>query len=412
MTQRLRAVFISPIAPARSGNGLAMRMGLFAEALSRIAELDIIVVPIAGQPPNGGAFLRDAGVGHHCVNIEGRSDTHFSLLSRISDERQRLEAFCHYGRPSLCRALSAPVLDDIARIVQARKPNLVHIGRSYLMPCANSLPANAVATVDLDEDDQSNFISQARVARNDRRPIYADWLRQEGLACDALVAQFSARFQRLYVASRKDGAQISRRHPGLVCETAENAIHLPRRAEQRDDGETLTFVGSLGYAPNSEGVVWFVREMLPRIRTANGASCRLLIAGSHPPAAVRGLARHPRVTVLDWVPDLTELYRRTTLALAPLRAGGGTRIKLLEAAAHRVASVSTEVANEGLDWPDELGGWRADSPAAFARCCRIGLSSPIERRRRADDALRWVGRHHAKEVLVARLSRSFSALAH
>ena len=55
---QLRAVFISPIVPASTGNGLAMRMGLFVEALSRIARVDVIVVPVAGESKDEISFLR------------------------------------------------------------------------------------------------------------------------------------------------------------------------------------------------------------------------------------------------------------------------------------------------------------------------------------------------------------------
>ena len=112
------------------------------------------------------------------------------------------------------------------------------------------------------------------------------------------------------------------------------------------------------------------------------------------------LERHPRISVLGRVSDVAELYRRSTLALAPLRAGGGTRIKLLEAAAHGVASVSTPIAAEGLSWPAAAGGWIAATSGQFAEACREALACPAERNRRAARMLDWVRRHHARKILV------------
>lgn len=405
----LRAVFISPIAPACCGNGLAMRMGLFAEALSKIARVDVIVVPVAGATGNATCFAQDIGVRLHPVEIASRIDTYFSLLSRIPGEQQRLEAFRAYGKPSLSRGLSAPVLAEIARIVAACRPDLIHVGRSYLLPCVADLPSDVTLTLDLDEDDRASFASQASLARTRGHSARAEWLEQEGLACDAQIGRHHARFQRIFVASRSEAVALSQRHAGIACETAQNAIEIPRRTTRRDDGKTLLFIGSLGYAPNNEGVAWLACEVLPRLRARAGGACRLLIAGAQPPPAVAALARHPRIAVLGYVADLTPLYQHATLALAPLHAGGGTRIKLLEAAAHRVASVATHAAAAGIDWPRDAGGWRATAPEAFARACELGFTDAAERDRRANAALSWVQRFHARARLLTRLARNLAA---
>jgi polysaccharide biosynthesis protein PslH len=406
-----RAVFISPTLPARSGNGLAMRMGMFAEALSRIADLDVIVVPVAGRSGEQAPLPSTCRVQTHLIDIEGRQDTHFSLLSRIPDERTRLDAFRAYGRPSIARGLSAPVTAQIARLISARRPDIIHFGRSYLLPCVESLPQSVAMTLDLDEDDRASFASQARLALVRGNAARAAWMEQEGIACDALIARARGRFARTFIAAAADARSLAQRHPGLACETIENPIEIPRRLAKQDDGRTLLFVGALGYAPNSDGIAWFFREVLPKLRPRPGGDCRLLIAGALAPPAVAALARHPRVNVLGWVSDLAPLYQRATLALGPIHAGGGTRIKLLEAAAHRTASVSTPVAAAGIHWPGDAGGWRAATASAFAEACRRGLADATERDLRAADGLKWVLRHHARERLVARLARTLAAAA-
>ena len=401
-----KAAFISPILPACSGNGLAMRMGIFVEALSRIAQVDIIVVPVAGGPTLPSQFLQNLGVRLHVIPVAGRNETHFSLLMQIPDEHVRLEAFRAYGKPSRTSFLSLPVLSDIAQIVKDCAPDLVHIGRSYMAPCVDDIPKHAAATLDLDEDDLTSFISQSRLARNRGEAVRAGWLEQEGKACDALVSRYGSRFQRIFVASRREALLVGQRHPQLICDVVENAVEIPAYAARRDDGATLTFLGSLSYEPNAEGILWFCREVLPRLRARNAEACRLLIAGAQPPQAVRALERHPRIFVLGQVPNVFELYRRSTIALAPIRAGGGTRIKVLEAAAHQVASVATPIAFEGLCWVAGAGGWIASSSNQFAEACRQALAYPAERNRRARRALQQVRQHHARKILVERICRS------
>jgi glycosyltransferase involved in cell wall biosynthesis len=403
-----RAVFVTPVEPAMTGNGLAMRMGLFLSALSRFAIVDVIVVPVvAGQP--GGSLIEAVGARRHVVPTQDFIDTRYSLLMRMRDPGMRLAAFQAYGRPSLSSGLSPSVLDSIAGIISDCKPDILHVGRSYLSEVVTLAPAGALATLDLDEDDLSNFTSQAALARRQGDGDRADWLVQEGRACDMMIERFGHMFRRVFVASDRDARLLSRRRPEMTFTRIENAIEIPSRPMRRDDGSTLLFVGALGYAPNSEGLLWFADQVLPRLKAMRAGVPRLLIAGAGARRDLLALSRHSRIRLLGRVEDLSRLYTQATLALAPMRSGGGTRIKLLEAAAYGVASVYTEAAAEGLEWPLDAGGWRAGDAREFATACLAGLESPAERRRRAMTAHHWIRRRHARDHIVCALAGTLKA---
>src|SRR5262249_2536896 len=106
MTSRTRPsiLFVSPAVPAAGGNGLAMRLGLFLEALVRVGDVQLVVLPVSG-PPVASALCERLGVQPHFVPVSGRADTHFSLLAGLRDDRERLAAFADYGRPSLTAGL-------------------------------------------------------------------------------------------------------------------------------------------------------------------------------------------------------------------------------------------------------------------------------------------------------------------
>lgn len=405
MHLRQKAVFVTPIMPALTANGLAMRMGMFVEALSRAARVDVIVVPVAGGPTASNAFLQKLGVRVHVVPVDQRGDTHFALLSKIPNESARLEAFRTYGKPSLASPLSKPVIADIARIMTVCAPDRVHVGRAYMAGCIDAVPNGVPATLDLDEDDQAAFDSQARVARARGDDGVADWLTQEGRACDGWIVRFGSRFERVFVSSRAEARLIMQRHPSLTCDVVENSVEIPNRVPRRDDGATLAFLGTLSHAPNVEGILWFARSVLPRLGARTGVPCRLLIAGARPPASIARLQKHPLISVLGEVPDVAALYRHSTLALAPLFAGGGTRIKLLEATAHGVASIATPVGAAGLSWSAGVHGWIAATSGAFAEACLDALADPAERQKRAARGLDWVRRHHARSIVVNRAAR-------
>jgi glycosyltransferase involved in cell wall biosynthesis len=400
---RPRVLFIAPTLPALTGNGLAMRMGIFAEALARWADVDLAVVPVAGGDVENTPFLQSLDLRLSRVSWDRRPDTHYTLLSRVADPATRLQAFKAYGKPTISSALTARVAENIGEIAGAGRYDLIHIGRSYMIPLARFLPDTTPVTLDLDEDDRASFASRAALARRSGNCFLADWLDQEGHACDRLIAAMAGRLQRAFAASVRECENLARRHPGVRFETVSNGVEIPRHAPRIEDGRSILFVGSLGYEPNADSILWFARTIMPRLRTGFGR-CRLTIAGANPPSVVRALGRHPDIRVLGFVGDLAEVYRRASLLVAPMQAGGGTRIKVLEAAAFGVATVASPQAADGLFTPRQPWGWICRRPSDFVAACADALSDPRERDRRGKLGYRSVTRQYSRDVVVPRLA--------
>jgi len=403
---RPRALFVAPMLPARSGNGLAMRLGLFLEALAGVAAVDLVVIPVAGGRPADAGYVSSLGVNLTIIGVDEGPDTHFRLLSRITDPALRLQAFAQYGKPSLSSLLSSATLQRFGQLAERHSYQLVHIGRSYMAPLVPELAASVPVTLDLDEDDRTSFASRAVFARRERDAFRAAWLVQEGIACDALIAQVAGRCSRVFVASEDEATSLRRRHRGLTIEPIGNAVELPQRAHRHDDGHTLLFVGSFGYEPNVDGIVWFVEKVMPLLR-AKIEKFTLVIAGADPPATVCALARHPGIRVLGFVEDVSQLYARATLAVAPMQAGGGTRIKVLEAAAHGLASVASLQAAAGLFTARRPWGWICSTPAEFAEACIEGLTDRTKRRRLGLAGRRAVAAGHGRSTVLRRLAQTF-----
>jgi glycosyltransferase involved in cell wall biosynthesis len=109
----------------------------------------------------------------------------------------------------------------------------------------------------------------------------------------------------------------------------------------------ILFVGSMDYHANIDGALYLARELWPRVRELF-PSWVLTIAGSNPTAEVRALGQLPQVEVTGTVPDLRPYYDEAIAAVAPVKTGGGTRLKILEAMAARVPVISTRLGAEGL----------------------------------------------------------------
>jgi glycosyltransferase involved in cell wall biosynthesis len=141
----------------------------------------------------------------------------------------------------------------------------------------------------------------------------------------------------------------------------------PPPADAQPDND-LIFIGSMDWAPNVDGVLDFVRTTLPLIWSER-PSASLLIVGRDPSPEIRELARQdPRIKVTGTVPDVRPFLWRSLVSIVPLRIGGGTRLKIYESMAARVATVSTRVGAEGI-FASPADIRLADQPEQFAREC-------------------------------------------
>lgn len=398
-----RALFIAPATPARTGNGLAMRLGLFQDALARVAKVDTLVLPVAGPPPDQ-HFTDSFEATALSVPVAGRSDTQFALLSRIADPAERLRQFRFYGRGSRHAALSGPVLSEVKRVLEGRHYDLIHIGRLYLADSLGNAPAPR-CSIDLDEDDAWAW---QRLAAT-QPPAETAWAAAEAEAEDRLLARRGSDFDALFVSGPADAASLAERHPGLTFSIIANAIEFPEVLERRDDGNTLLFVGAFGYRPNVEGVLWFTEAVWPAVRARAVKPPRLRLVGRNPPPEILALdAPSDGIEVLGAVDDITTAYAEASLAIAPLHTGAGTRLKLIEAAAHGVPLVTTTIAARGLGFIDPQIAWLADAPMAFADAVLAALADPAARRQRAGLARQRAQAVHDRVQVIDGLARVFA----
>lgn len=152
-----------------------------------------------------------------------------------------------------------------------------------------------------------------------------------------------------------------------------------RRREVPSDRFDLVFVGSMDWLPNSDGIQYFVREVLPLIRKLK-TDCSLAIVGRAPSPDIQALAKaDPLITVTGTVPDVRPYLWGASVSIVPLRIGGGTRLKIYEAMAAGTATVSTTIGAEGLDVTHPENIRLADTPQALADECLSMLLNPQQR---------------------------------
>lgn len=170
-------------------------------------------------------------------------------------------------------------------------------------------------------------------------------------------------------------------------------------------GADLAFVGSMDWLPNVDGVLWFVREVLPLIRRTR-PDCTFAVVGRTPPPEIQNLTRlDPRITVTGTVPDVRPWFWGAKASVVPLRIGGGTRLKIYEAMAARAPVISTTVGAEGLAVRHPENIRIADTPEGFASECVQLLGDEAERNRMAAAAYEMVSTRFSSEQVAHHFER-------
>jgi len=387
---------LAPILPGGGFWGRYQRFSLVGRALGRVADVDALIF-LRGEPA---ADLRALESGaaerwktqvrlHVCEGAPvNASPWRRWILSPLDFRRQ----------PALGVAGGATQLAALRDRLAALRPDLVlAFGIEMMLPLlALSEPLPAVF---LDVDDVPHLRAW-REARITRSPVRRWLLRSQvpGLLWAERRATAAAR--RSFVCSEADRDYLSRRWGLRGVEVLPNAVEIPEPVAESPD-PTMLFIGQMDYLPNAAAARFLLDEIWPLVRRRLPRA-RLMIAGPSTGTLENGGVPEG-VELLGVVEDLRDLYARTRVACAPIQAGSGTRIKILEAAAFGRAVVSTRMGAEGLELQHDreilLGDTREELADA---CCRL-LQSPEWAARLGAAARQRVGAHYDSSMVLERM---------
>jgi glycosyltransferase involved in cell wall biosynthesis len=175
--------------------------------------------------------------------------------------------------------------------------------------------------------------------------------------------------------------------------------------------DEIVFVGSMDWLPNIDGVEWFVKETFPLIK-AQKPYCRFTIVGRNPHPSIKALDDPSRgIIVTGTVDDVRKYVRESSVVVVPLRYGGGTRLKILEAFAMGVPVVSTALGCEGITYENDRELLLADSPRALAEACVQLLSDGKKAAEIAKAARKLALRKYSWDVITQNMLISLDALS-
>ncbi len=235
-----------------------------------------------------------------------------------------------------------------------------------------------------------------------------DWSRWHGFLPSAWN-----RFDLVQVYCDADARAIAERAPELASRVRINPFgtHLPALPDlSRELPETILFTGTFAHPPNREAATWLARAIMPVVWRAR-PHARLRIVGSNPPAEIRGLSSELVDVVAD-APSIAPHLAEAAVIAAPVRSGGGMRMKVLEAMALGKAVVTTPLGAEGFtSLAAEPPLVIADEPAALGAAIGELLKDCEGRNRLGHEARAFAERWHSPTAWAQRLVRVYSEAA-
>jgi len=282
-----------------------------------------------------------------------------------------------HGEPAIfARYDTAALRREFARLV--RGADLVHLDILALAGLRDRVPAGV--PVVLNEHNVESALLAARAPIETSRTKRAV-LRWQARAAERFERRLLAACDRVLACSDTDAQRLRELAPSAQVEVVPNGVDLqafPSFSEAEPVDRTLVFVGQMSWFPNRDGIADFMQSTLPRIRARCDA--RLQVIGHHggmqAPAAVADA-----VEFTGFVDDLRPLVRDAAVYIVPLRAGSGTRLKILEAMAMGKAIVSTRIGAEGIGLRHGENALLADTPDEFtAAVCRLLADAQLRRR--------------------------------
>jgi glycosyltransferase involved in cell wall biosynthesis len=370
---------------------MAVRAALVLEQLAAHFAVSLLVVPIHGEidAPLDRPLRRACT---RVVTLEPPDAPSFAHLVRAADALQRRDATSRVAAESVPAFASGTF-------------SVIHLYRLSALPFAAPYLAatpRAAWRIDVDEVESATRHRLAdRLQRtSDPRARLARF--EAGLVArverDVLPA-----FARVYVCSPRELALLPHR---TVARVVPNV--LPDAAASRpprpDAPFTFLFVGSLAAPANSDAILHFCEDVWPLVRAGAGRACRLSIAGAGASDALIARLRRPGVDLLGWVPDVAACYGASHAVVVPLRVGGGTRIKVLEAMRAGRPIVATSEGMAGLAAEPERHVLIGDDAETFARQCLRLMEHDALTTRLAAEARRLYERDHRPASMAAALA--------
>lgn len=314
--------------------------------------LTFVALKTKKTDPKGIEYLQCLGIDAH-------------LVEDVIDKPKFLYRAVFHRKPlTVTKYYSDSLVRKLLSLVQKSSFDIIHFEMLHAGQYLDDLPEGIPTLLSLQNIDSMVW---SRLGEYSRSRIQKIGYRYQARVFSRYEKEICPKFSTVTCVSEIDENILSKACPQASIDLVPNGvdIELYKPKYEQEKKETLVFTGSMDWLPNEDAAVYFTQHLFPLIKQ-NIKGLKFQIVGSNPTERVLELGKQQDVIVTGRVEDIKPYIAQATVYVAPLRIGGGTRLKILEALAMGKAVVSTSVGAEGLSLSDGKNIFIADEPEAFA----------------------------------------------
>jgi polysaccharide biosynthesis protein PslH len=398
----MKLLFLSPFLPDPPRSGAPRRVhGLLSE-LGRRHDVSLLAFTAPGE--DTGEALQ--ATGRYCTEVvtveNGRLDR---ALDRKHKRALQLRSLLH--QQSYERLIHHHLLFQRALDRLVSRGDFDVITTEFAQMACYRLPRTVRLVLDEHNIEYDILRRTAGAERPSVRKLY-NWANYLKMRREERAAW--QQFDGITLTSERDERLLRRDAPDKRTAVIPNGVDTEffRPSAGQPEPGTILFFGAINYYPNTEGLLYFLDEVFPLVKRQHPGA-RLWIVGQLPPAAIASRASED-VIVTGLVDDVRPYLERAAVVIAPLRIGGGTRLKIVEAMAMGKPVVATRLGAEGLDVNDGEDILLADTAEDFAGQVARVLGDAALARRLGEAARHSAVSRYTWQAAVDRLERFYQEL--
>lgn len=417
--RRPELLYLSSVIPTKTGMGNTMRAGINLEILSEWFDIDLMIV---NQEQDVTERAISDEVRHWCrdvvfLNAAAQNAPVYGWIQALKSQQIKIVAEAIYPRSKRIAGydLFAPQIGSTE--FAERSYTIIYAFRLRMAPLVRGLVRHRAditkwKVLDLDDFESKTVRRCARVLGRHLGRQVSVCERIEAAKLQRLEQRYLPMFDQVYVCSELDKTQIQTKYKCKEVCVVPNAVRMPSTTSSKDNGEVFKylFVGTMSYTPNEDAMLFFCKDVLPILKHKASRALEVLIVGREPSDRIQALSASPEVTVVGEVSDLSKYYSHVDVVVVPIRCGGGTRIKILEAFSHRRPVVTTTIGAEGLEVRDGTHVLIGDTAAAFASHCAILMKRPETQERLVTNGFQLFKERYSYQAVSENLRSAYATL--
>jgi glycosyltransferase involved in cell wall biosynthesis len=365
----MRILFLSQVLPYPLDAGPKMRSYFVLRHLTQKHEVTLLTFVRDTDRPEDIAHLAEFCHAVHTVPMH---------RTRLRDVKFLMQSLFTQQPFLIVRDQIPAMTDKIRQVIVSEPFDVVHADQLWMAQYALAArAASAKPKLILDQHNAVHLIPK-RLADGTSNPVKQIFLAREAHSLAVYEPEVCHRFDHVVWVTEEDRQAVATLpEPNTNGQLSSTVIPIcvdPTQVKPvvRDSNkQRITFLGGLHWPPNAEGILWFAKHVFPQVR-AEVPEAVLTVVGKSPPAGLDGEG----IEVTGYVTDLGPYLAETAVFIVPLHAGGGMRVKILDAWSWGLPIVSTTIGAEGIETQHEQNILITDTAPAFAQAVIRVISEP------------------------------------